>query len=299
MGRPGKEDANMKSSGLILVAILLLLTLGSSLSAKVTGVQVTVDPASFTGKCPAVFTFKAVISVDAPGTVKVQWKRSDGAIAPVETVVFALPLTHQGGKPAPKTITTTWTLGGEGQKYKEWQALAILGPNEMMSNRAEFTLECKKPLTHAQVKPPEMRRPQPVCIDPAAVEIRYSIVNRVSNTQARIRVTGIVKNIGNKAFSSGPGQAKAYLYELPQGAPERIVAQREILNLPVGGIINLVFERDWSTSAMAEFPPSYRLMISLDPDIYMDANKDNDDCRQENNIKEKSGMEINDLVRGR
>lgn len=288
----------MTKRWVVLLSAVMFLMAGS-LSAKVTKVNVKVDPTHFAGKCPAVFTFTAVIEADAPGTVKVQWKRSDGAIAPVQNVVFTMPLSHKGKKPAPKTITTTWTLGGEGKTYRNWMALAILEPNAMMSSKAEFKLECRKELAPVTlIKPPEIVRPTASCIDPAAHAIQFSLVRRIASDRGLVRITGVVKNIGNKAFSSGPNQAKAYLYELPQGAPERMVAQREILNLPVGGVINLVFEREWSTSAMAEFPPSYRLMISLDPDIYMDSNENNDDCHQENNQKERSGMEINDLVRG-
>lgn len=44
-----------------------------------------------------------------------------------------------------------------------------------------------------------------------------------------------------------------------------------------------------------EFPPTYTLLISYDPDIYLDANKNNDDCNRNNNKKELTGAEINRL----
>ena len=63
--------------------------------------------------------------------------------------------------------------------------------------------------------------------------------------------------------------------------------------------MQLSWERDWNSSSPSEgeFPNSYRLLILYDPDIYMDANKDNDDCNQNNNKKERSGTEINDMLR--
>ena len=61
----------------------------------------------------------------------------------------------------------------------------------------------------------------------------------------------------------------------------------------------LTYERDWNSSSPSEgeFPNSYRLLITYDPDIYQDANKANDDCNQGNNKKNRSGTEINDMFR--
>jgi len=143
------------------------------------------------------------------------------------------------------------------------------------------------------------------CPDPAAYAIRFQIVRRDSQFKGRIRITGIVKNVGGKAFVSNPRQAGVYLYELPAGVPPasattgRVVAQRQIANLAPGATISLSYERNWNSSSPSEgeFPNSYRLLITYDPDIYMDANKQNDDCNQGNNKKNRSGTEINDMLR--
>jgi hypothetical protein len=143
------------------------------------------------------------------------------------------------------------------------------------------------------------------CPDPAATEIRFQIVRRYSQFRGRIRITGVVKNIGGKAFIAGPNQAKAYLYQLPPGVPcanatgGTIVAQQAITNLAPGATLLVSWERDWNSSSPSEgeFPSCYRLLITYDPDIYMDASKDNDDCNQNNNKKDRSGTEINDMLR--
>ena len=58
-----------------------------------------------------------------------------------------------------------------------------------------------------------------------------------------------------------------------------IVAQKPITNLAPGASLTLSWERDWNSSSPSEgeFPNSYRLLISYDPDIYMDGNDNNDD----------------------
>ena len=43
------------------------------------------------------------------------------------------------------------------------------------------------------------------------------------------------------------------------------------------GFVNVSFEAVWS-SFLSEFPPSYRVLISYDPDIFIDGNDFNDDC---------------------
>jgi len=384
---------------LIILAVLMgLLVFSGDLFSRVTRVYASVNPTSFKGECPKMFTFTGKITSDSPGVVKYKWIRSDNANAPEQTISFRAPGTQ--------TVTTTWTLGGPGMTYNGWEAIRILSPNPMTSNRAAFTLDCgvgcgiifkslsktsgypgdtfkmygkwgptqgtKTPCinkggpnklivlswsdTVLEVKIPtglapgnykvgvyckfpitgptggstwkdftiKSRTIKPVkpglaikpgvikpgtltraCPDPAAHEIQFRIVRRDSQFKGRIRITGIVKNIGGRAFIAGPNQAKAYLYQLPAGVPcanatgGTIVAQRAITNLGPGATLTLSWERDWNSSSPSEgeFPSCYRLLITYDPDIYMDASKDNDDCNQNNNKKDRSGTEINDMLK--
>lgn len=298
---------------LTVLAIVLGVLAGSpQLTAKVVKVTAFVTPTNFTGPCPKRFEFTAKITVNKPGVVKFKWIRSDNANAPVKTISFKRPGTRK--------VTSYWQLSSQGTK---WKAVQVLAPNKMTSNKAVFTLRCRKAVKPIKPVKPVVARPGLVkprrvqpgtltrapigrnCPDPAAHELKFQIVRRDTQFKGRIRVTGVVKNVGGKPFICGPNQAKAYLYELPPGVPAatatggRIVAQREIRNLPAGAFIQLTYERDWNSSSPSEgeFPNSYRLLITYDPDIYQDANKANDDCNQGNNKKSRSGTEINDLFR--
>jgi hypothetical protein len=113
--------------------------------------------------------------------------------------------------------------------------------------------------------------------DPRAVEIEYELVRQDTDTSGRIRVTGTVDNHGRVAFSSSSGQQSVVLYE-----GDAIVATEDFVNLLIDEEITVTYERDWSLSD--EFlPTQYKLMLSYDPDIYIDDNELNDDCNTNNN----------------
>ena len=71
------------------------------------------------------------IAVDGPGTVCYTFLQSTGAMAPVETLKF----DAAGTKP----VHTDWTLGS----YAGWQAIQIVSPNRMESQKASFELVCR------------------------------------------------------------------------------------------------------------------------------------------------------------
>ena len=285
----------------LLAVVIVSFVFTAELAAKVVKVEAFVKPVHFAGKCPKRFDFVGKITVNRPGVVKYRWIRSDGAIAPVKTIRFLRRGT--------RTVTSYWQLSTQG---KHWQAIRVLAPNKLQSNRAVFTLKCRRELARPMVvKPPQVvaadrvRPPTQSCPDPAAESILFTIVRRDSQFRGRIRITGVVKNIGGASFISDPRQAEAQLLELPAGVPPasattgRIVARRAISNLAAGAVLNLSYERDWNSSSPSEgeFPNSYRVLITYDPDIYMDENKQNDDCNQSNNKKDRSGTEINDMLK--
>ena len=285
----------------IVIAVMVgIFGFSQDVAAKVVKVTASVNPPDFSGNCPKRFEFTGEITVDKPCVVTYKWIRSDNAMAPVQTIKFKRPGTQK--------VSNYWELSAEGE---HWEAVQVMEPNPMTSNKAVFRLKCTPRAVIAQpnlMVKKDLHIGQIVkqgCIDPAAYEIKFDIVRRYTQFRGRIRITGVVKNIGAQAFNSGPNQAKAYLYQLPPGVPPAtatggtVVAEREILNLAPGATINLSWERDWDSSSPSEgeFPNSYRLLISYDPDIYMDANKENDDCNQNNNKKERSGTEINDMLK--
>ena len=134
------------------------------------------------------------------------------------------------------------------------------------------------------------------CRDPKAMAVKFQVISKDPKwptTQGKIRITGEVKNVGNAVFESNPGQqqASAQLFEEPAGGRGVFKAEQKFANLAPGASIFVNHERAWNTAT--EFPPKYILMIVYDPDIYIDANKKNDDCNRDNNRAELTGAAIN------
>jgi hypothetical protein len=283
---------------LILAAVIGLMVFMTNLTATVTEVTVTVTPPAFTGNCPKTFVFTGKITTDSSGVVSYGWKRSDGEIHPLKTIAFSRPGT--------KDFTYNWTVGTDGKSCSGWVALETLSPNRMTSNKANFTLKClrdrlDKPLSvdKLRLQPGERGKSAAGCPDPAAYDIRFQLLRRKDKSTVRVRITGIIKNIGRKTFKPVRNQAKAYLYEIPPGASTggKILAQKVITNLNPGATISLSCERDWTTTPTSggKFPHTYRLQILYDPDVYRDTTTLNDDCSHKNNKKIRSGSEINEM----
>jgi hypothetical protein len=137
-------------------------------------------------------------------------------------------------------------------------------------------------------------------IDPAAYQIKFDIVRRDSQFSGLIRVTGIVKNVGQAAYVDprhGAGAIRMF-----RGQPftnEFLVKRADLRDLKPGDEQKIVYERPWnsSSSSEGEFPPTFWLDIGYDPDITLDSCPTNDDCNVQNNRISASGMAINDLFR--
>jgi hypothetical protein len=294
-----KGDEMKRMNLFVILAVLMgLMVFMTNLTAKVTEVTVTVAPPTFTGNCPKTFVFTGKITTDSSDMVSYGWKRSDGAIHPVKTIEFTRPGT--------KDFTYNWIVGTDGKSCSGWVVLETLSPNIMTSNKANFTLKClrarpEKPLPVNTLRPPPGERGMSAmgCPDPAAYDIRFQIVQRKDKFNGRVRITGIIKNIGRKAFKPVHNQAKAYLYEMPPGASTggKILAQKVIGDLTAGETLSLNYERNWTTTPTSggEFPPIYRLQILYDPDVSKNTNTANDDCSQKNNKKVRNGSEINNM----
>ena len=253
---------------LLLAVSFVFLSTTAFAAFQVTGATLSAAPGTFEGCCPAKIAFSGRITVNAAGTVRYTFTRSDGATAPEQTLAF----TAAGSK----DVSTTWTLGGSSlPTYSGWEAIKIVSPNPMESSKAMFSVTC-------------------LSQDPAAVAVKFQVVSRDPKwpaTQGRIRITGEVKNVGRTPFESDPRQAMASLSETSPGARPVTRAQQNFGNLAPGASIMLTYDRDWNTAT--EFPPSYILQIIYDPDIYLDANKKNDDCNSKNNRVELTGAAIN------
>ena len=94
-----------------------------------------VNPASYSGNCPALITFKGHITVNQATTVQYKFIRSDNASAPVQTLAFPKAGTQE--------VTTTWQLGGPGlPTYSGWEAIEVISPVSVQSNKANFRIRC-------------------------------------------------------------------------------------------------------------------------------------------------------------
>jgi len=102
-------------------------------------VRITAEPKSYTGLCPANIKFTIEFSTTSLSSIRVQYQifRSDGAKSDLRTISLS--------KIAPKRITETWQLG---QNYSGWEAVRILSPVKMESNKAEFTVKCTGIVVH-------------------------------------------------------------------------------------------------------------------------------------------------------
>ena len=119
--------------------VALALFQPALVQAKVTKMVLTAVQPDYRGDCPAVIKFNGTITVDAPGTVKYIFTRSDGA---TDTIVKTLAFSSAGTK----AVTETWTLGGSAlHYYSGWEAIKTAGTPSQVSNQAAFKLRCNPP----------------------------------------------------------------------------------------------------------------------------------------------------------
>jgi hypothetical protein len=109
----------------------------SSRELVVTAASLSAAPEKYRGQCPVTIKFSREITANGVGTVKYAFIRSDGALGPVEVLQFDSAGT--------KAVSTVWTLGGPDlTTYDGWQAIKILSPNVLESNKALFAFRCVK-----------------------------------------------------------------------------------------------------------------------------------------------------------
>lgn len=124
--------------------------------------------------------------------------------------------------------------------------------------------------------------------DPA-VAVRFELVERFGPTHGRVRITATLENLGDAAWSSDENQQTAHFYE-----DSALLETRNFQTLTLDEKVEIIYEREWWTSD--EFRPSkYRFELWYDPDIAVDNNPLNDDCRSNNNVAERLTAEIDAL----
>jgi hypothetical protein len=126
----------IKSFKAMSLAAGLLAAVSSTSFGQGLAVHLDAAPPTFNGECPARITFNGTIALNHPGTVRYRFIRSDGGRGHFVTLKFVA-----GGQ---ENVTATWRLGGAGRHYAGWEAIQIVYPNGMISNRAHFEIKCEK-----------------------------------------------------------------------------------------------------------------------------------------------------------
>jgi hypothetical protein len=99
--------------------------------------SLTANPATYDGSCPARIEFSGTIT-DSVGNRDVRYRfiRNDGGTGQEQVIHF--------NQPGPQTVSDSWTLGDINllPSYQGWEAIEILQPIQLQSNRAEFQMTC-------------------------------------------------------------------------------------------------------------------------------------------------------------
>ena len=180
-------------------AMLFTLLLGCSITGfaasgvreefKVTEVFLKADDGRPTGPCPLRVVFRGYITANGPGAIKYTFTRSDGATGPVYIMEFK--------KAGTQPVMTSWTLGDSRvlPRYAGWQAVKVLSPVEIESNRdtGSFEIHCGG-TTSAPTKPNQ----QDESAQPPSEQYWRSTapIKLKPNQIARLELT----NTGNESF---------------------------------------------------------------------------------------------------
>jgi len=123
---------------LILTVLVIVTNVAESSSSQVTqqfqvtNVSLTATPQS-DHKCPTTVQFSGQITANGKGRVTYTFIRSDGLTAPAQTLEF-----EEAGT---KSVGVTRAVSSA-QSSSGWQAIKILSPNSLLSERAPFSVDC-------------------------------------------------------------------------------------------------------------------------------------------------------------
>lgn len=156
-------------------------------------------------------------------------------------------------------------------------ATALLAPVALFA--ATPVLQTTRPLAPGalapQVQSPKIR-PVTGCPDPAVQRVWVDRVAKLPDGRYNFTVRADVRNAGRAAYRSKAGQQRVTLYQGP-----RPYMFSHFTNLAPGQAV--AFQQRVSFVPGGEFLADYRVVIEYDPDIRIDGNKENDDCRMNNN----------------
>lgn len=100
----------------------------------VTGFNISADPRSYSGSCPATIGWKVTIHVNRPPVqVEYRWERSDDAKGPTRKMTISDKTAE---------VTETWQLGGSGARLNVWEKVHVLSPVDKTSGFAQVRITC-------------------------------------------------------------------------------------------------------------------------------------------------------------
>jgi hypothetical protein len=103
---------------------------------KVIAVQLKTRKSGRSMKCPADFSDIGAITTDGPAEVKYTWVSSDGRRWPEHALKFG-----RGGQ---TSVSINWRVGEPGETAHVWLQLKAISPNEVLSNKSPFFVDCLK-----------------------------------------------------------------------------------------------------------------------------------------------------------
>ena len=106
-----------------------------SQDTKVVEVSLAAEPQKYGGSCPVKIRFTGWILTSGPGPVSFQFERSDSWVGEVRTEEVILKTNRL-------EVSMEWDFEGLGDQYDGWVALHTLKPNEVISDKAAFSIGC-------------------------------------------------------------------------------------------------------------------------------------------------------------
>ena len=124
------------------------------------------------------------------------------------------------------------------------------------------------------------------CPNPAVTAMTVEVLEKDGFT-GRVRITAVATNAGLQAVDSAEGQQALQIW---QG--NAVLATESFVDLEPGESVTVSVETDWNTAA--EFVSDFIGRLSYDPDIFIDGNEENDDCRTVDNELTLPAVQVNE-----
>ncbi|MGA6829082.1 hypothetical protein ACO9S2_15920 [Nitrospira sp. NS4] len=200
-------------------------------------------PTNYEGPVPALITFEGTIEVNglaADCTLQYRFLRSDGAYDRNKRLI---EVKKPGGV---FPVSTTWTLAPP--QYTGWEAIEVVAPERVVSNRASFSVKCWRP------------------------DLTVNTFQVHVNTQDRsVKFAAVLMNVGNVDVS-GP-------FKVIIGAGIGLWTVQDTVDVPASVVIppNGRYVTDYGATQELFENNEYWVDIILDPDRKLkDLNRAND-----------------------